>query len=80
MGICVSGYNSESGMKNYGSTFLNCCFSGYNSESRMTGCGSGSLDVASKLVDDHHFPPCQVQGEMMTKTQLQDCSIFENKF
>ena len=54
--------------------------SGYNSESGMTGCGLGSLDVASKLVDDHHFPPCQVQGEMMAKNQLQDFSIFENMF
>ena len=37
--------------------------SGYNSEAGVTGCGSGSLDVALKLVDDHHFPPCQIQGE-----------------
>jgi len=39
--------------------------SGYNSKSGMAGCGSGSLNVALKLVDDHHFPPCQIQGEMM---------------
>jgi len=30
---------------------------GYNSESGMAGCGSSLLDVALKLVDDHHFPP-----------------------
>ena len=56
---------------------LNCYVSGYNSESGMRDCGSGSLDVALKLVDDHHFPaPCQVIGEVMVKTQLQVCSIF----
>ena len=54
--------------------------SGYISESGMRDCGLGSLDVASKLLDDHHLPPYQVQGEMMAKTQLQYCSIFENKF
>jgi len=47
--------------------------SGYNSKSGMAGCGSGLLDVALKLVDDHHFPPYQIQGEMMEKTKLQDC-------
>ena len=26
------------------------------------------------------LPPCQIQGGMMEKTQLQDCSILENKF
>lgn len=31
--------------------------SGYNSEFGMEGYGSGLLDVALKLVDDHHFPP-----------------------
>ena len=55
---------------------LNCCVSGYNSKSGMRDCGSGSLDVALKLVYDHHFPLCQVQGEMMVKNQLQVCSIF----
>ena len=54
--------------------------SGYNSKTGVAGCGSGSLDVTLKLVDDHHFPACQIQGEKMEKTQLQDCSIFWNKF
>lgn len=54
-------------------------FSHYNSESSMEGCVSSSLDVALKPVDDHHFPPCQIHGEMMEKIQLQDCSILEKK-
>jgi len=54
--------------------------SSYNSETSVAGYGLGSLDVTLKLVDDHHFPPCQIQGEMMEKTQLQDCSILWNKF
>jgi len=59
---------------------LNCCVSGYNSEHGMRDCGSGSLDLMSKLVHDHHFPPYQGQGKMMAKTQLQVCSISVNKF
>jgi hypothetical protein len=54
--------------------------SAYNSESGMAGCGSSSLDVALKLVDDHHPPPYHIQGKMMEKTQLQYCSILLNKF
>jgi len=57
--------------------FTGIFVSGYNSETGVAGCGSGSLDVTLKLVDDHHFPPCQIQGEMM---ELQDCSILWNKF
>jgi len=30
--------------------------SSYKFEYGMAGCSSGSLDVALKLVDDHHFP------------------------
>ncbi len=52
---------------------------GYNSETSVVGCGLGSLDVSLKLVDDRHFPPCEIQGEMMEKTQLKDCSILWNK-
>ena len=59
---------------------LNFCVSGYNSESIMRDCGSGSLDMTSKLLHDHHFPPCHGQGEMMAKTKLQVCSISMNKF
>jgi len=54
--------------------------SGCNFETGVVGFGSGSLDVALKLVDDHHFPLYQIQGEMMEETQLQDCSILLNKF
>ena len=38
------------------------------------------LRKALKLVDDHHSPPCQIQGDMMEKTQLQDSSMLWNKF
>jgi len=48
----------------------------YNSEIGVAGYASGMLDVTLKLVDDHHFSPRQIQGEMMEKTQLQDCSIL----
>ena len=44
------------------------------------GYGLGSLDVSLKLVDDHQFPPCQIQGEKMKKYQLQDVSILKNIF
>ena len=48
----------------------------YNFESYMAGCGSSSLDVALNLVDDHHSPPCQIEGEKMKKTQVQNYSIL----
>ena len=57
-------------------TRLKFCVSGYNSEYGMEGCGSDLFDVALKLVDDHHFPPYQIQGEMMGKNNLQDYSIL----
>ena len=59
---------------------LNCCVFGYKSEHEMRDSCSSSLDLMSKLVHDHHFPPYQGQGEMMAKTQLQVFSISMNKF
>jgi len=50
--------------------------SGYNSKSGLASYGSGSLDVALKLVNNHHFPTSQVKGEMMETTQHNDYSIL----
>lgn len=65
----------------YGSPPTKCMLRGifvfsYKYEYGMVGCGLDSLDVALKLVYDHHSPPYKMQGDKMEKTQLQDLLIF----